>query len=268
MSLNPLLDIEPTFNRLRYPTTPGVVAVLPFTLVVGPYQMAVHLVERHAMTAKRALFELEVNEQVVRLLGTMPPKVMARQFFRALVRLIHYASGCQQGCPEETYTHSFAAGLVAFAHHNPHAWYWFNCLLADVFARPALVQEVTGRSRRRYARPRQLYLGGQTIRVNSLSERASAKLRRWADYDTGTHEVRLVDALRGRHVAVVFLHELTHAVHNLRDMDDGSKHGAFVNAQVDGWLEFIAHNPGAWCWVLRKMREPGLASAQLDARAA
>lgn len=268
MSLNPLLNIEPTFHRPRYPGTPGVVAVLPFVLTVGPYQLAVHLVERHAMTARRALFELDVNEQVVRLLGTLAPKAMARQFLRALVRLVHYASGCQQGCPEETYTHSFAAGLVAFARNNPQAWYWLNCLLAEVVARPALAHEVAGRSRRRHARPRQLYLGGQTIRVRTLSVSASTRLNRWADYDTQTHEVRMAECLRGQHAAVVFLHELTHAVHNLRGLDDAGGHQAFVNAQVDGWLEFIAHNPGAWCWVLRTLREPDLASARLETRAA
>lgn len=267
MSPNPLLSLEPVFTRVRYPHTPGVVAVLPFMMDVGPYQLSVHLVERHAMGARRQLAELDVNEQVVRLLGTMPAKAMTRQFFRVLVLLIHYASGCRGGL-EENYTHSFAAGLVAFARRNPQAWFWFNRLLAEVANRPALTQEVMGCSRRRYARPRQLYLGGQTIRVRNLSERQSKKLNRWADYDLDTHEVRMTEALRGLNLAVVFLHELTHAVHNLRGVDDDSAHSAFVNAQVDGWLEFIAHNPGAWCWLLRVIREAEHSNVQLETRAA
>jgi len=217
----------------------GVIATLAYPLKVGPYRFAAHFTERSAMRPKRALVDIDVNAQELRFDAKMGPSELAPQFFQALVRVIHNASGCREGCPEETYTHSFASGFVAFALNNPQAWMWFNQLLAQATGRPSIALEALGRNHRQAQLPKQMYLFGRTILRGELSERLGKRMNAWAFYDCKTHEVRMDPLLQREHLAVVFVHELTHAVHHAYELDDGDKHTAFVRAQARGWLSFI-----------------------------
>ena len=69
------------------------------------------------------------------------------------------------------------------------------------------------------------------------------------------HVVELYEHLQGPQRAVVFVHEVTHAIHSAARLRIRDTRARFVAAQVAGWLRFIRHNPGAWMWLLATIRE-------------
>lgn len=234
----------------------GVVADLPFVLYIGPYRMAVQLVERSAMSKRRELVELDVNAGVIKLHASLAGARLAEHFFKALVRLIHYSKGCQDGCIEEAYTHSLATGLVEFAHRNPQAWTWFNLLLDQTgkggtdFARVA-----RGASRRGLTVPRRMQVGRWVLRTRPLSTEVATRQRVFGYYDPETHTAELFEWLQGSNLAVVAIHEFTHCIHHEAGLVDFDSRRRFVTAQAEGWMRFIRANPSAWRWLLGCMRQ-------------
>lgn len=251
-------------STTRRPRRSNAQVVLPFTLVVGPYRFAVHLVERSQLRSRKELCDLDVNAGVVRLAQSLTGARRARYFLKCVIRLIHYASGCQTGCIEEAFTHSLATGLVAFARHNPDAWCWFNLLLSEaVCPGAAFDREVRSppqprvrriASRRRPAAPRAVRLGGWTVQIESLTEATAERLGIWGDYDYASHRIRLYEGLQGPHAAVVVAHELSHAIHHQAKLKNRDTKKRFIAAETDGWLRLIRDNPDAWRWLLGAMR--------------
>jgi hypothetical protein len=239
----------------RRPRRPPAQVVLPFTLLVGPYRFSVHLVDRSQLRSKKELCDLDVNVGVVRLAQSLTGARRARYFLKCVIRLVHYASGCQTGCIEEAFTHSLATGLVAFARHNPEAWSWFNLLLSESVRPGAAFDRVArGATQRRFPAPKMLHLQGWTLRVCPLSEASSQRLGIWGDYDYATHGIRLYEGLQGPHAAVVAMHEMTHAIHHRAKLKNRDTKKRFIAVETDGWLRLIRDNPGAWRWLLVAMR--------------
>ncbi len=246
--------LRPAAPRAR--SHDGVAAVLPFHLHIGPYRLAVHIVDRSAMTRRRELVELDVNSGVVKMHQSLTGARFAQHFFKTLVRLIHYSKGCQDGCVEEAYTHSLATGLVEFAHRNPHAWVWFNLLLDHTgpagtdFARVA-----HGVSRRRLTLPRRMQVGDEVLHITPLSTEVANRRRVYGFYDPRTRTAELFEGLQGSNLAVVAIHEFTHCIHHRHALDSTAPRRRFVAVQSEGWMRFVRDNPSAWRWLLACMRD-------------
>lgn len=234
----------------------GVAAVLPFQLHIGPYRLTVEIVDRGAMTRQRELVELDVNAGIVKIHKSLTGARFAEHFFKTLVRLIHYSKGCQDGCVEEAYTHSLAAGLVEFAHRNPHAWVWFNLLLDHTGAGDTDYARVAqGVSRRRTTLPRRMLVGDEVLKIVPLSTEIANRRRVYGFYDPRTRTAELFEGLRGSNLAVVAIHEFTHCIHFEHGVEHGASRRRFVQVQATGWMRFIRANPGAWRWLLACMRD-------------
>lgn len=252
----------------RRPRRLDATVALPFALCVGPYRCAVHLVPRERLENRKELCELDVNAGIVRMTQSLSGVPRARHFLKCVIRLIHYASGCQTGCIEEAFTHSLATGLVAFARGNPEAWRWFNLLLSESLVPDAAFDRLANPSRQAGVRraaipatlrpPEAVRLRDWTVPVRTLSEPAARRLGIWGDYDYASHAVRLYEGLRGPHAAVVAIHELTHAIHHRARLRNRDTKKRFIAAETDGWLRLIRDNPHAWRWLLRTMHAEAL----------
>jgi hypothetical protein len=233
-------------------------AAFPLRLVVGPFRLAVVHAHRDAMRTRRRLVEFELSRGMVWLHESLTGERLAHHFFKVLVRLIHKAAGCQTGCIEEAFTQSFAAGLVSFAQHNPEVWLWFNRLLATAVKPGARFEQVAaGRSLRRLCVPRAVQVDRHVVRFKALSHKTAVRSNVDGYYSVRNqqHVVELYEGLLGPQRAVVFVHEVTHAIHAAARLRGRDTRDRFVAAQVTGWLRFVRANPGAWMWLLATIRE-------------
>lgn len=247
----------------RRPTGLG----LPARVVLGPYHLTVQTRERSRLYDKRKLACLNFEDGRIELRDDLSGMRLAEAFLECLIRLCHFSKGCQQGCVEEAYTHSFATGMVEFAQRNPEAWHWFNALLTQHHPGDARYDKaVHGLLVRPPQMPKRILVAGSTVTLRSISKSQSGRAFGW--YSFADREAQLYCGLTGSNLAVVALHELTHAVHHLHDITERDQHRNFRRAQVKGWLGIIKHNPAAWRWLVWVMSFPSLASLQPLTRAA
>ena len=151
---------------------------------------------------------------------------LAKAFFECIIRLSHFSKGCQQGCVEEAYTHSFATGMVEFAQRNPMAWFWFNWLLTQHHHADVRFDEVVrGIVARAPPVPKRIVVAGRPVTIRSIGKSECGNAFGWYDWDLC--EAQLYDGLKGHNLAIVALHELTHAVHHLYEIRERSRHPAF-----------------------------------------
>jgi hypothetical protein len=215
---------------------------------IGPYTLGLEFVPKARMPDRRSLGVASVEHGVLAVRDDLTGKRQAHAFLRALIRLIHYSRGCQQGCVEEAYTHSFATGLVEFAQRNPGVWLWFNQLLDRLTAR---AYDYAGVVRGSIAHvpppPRRFMVAGEPVTLEAIGAREAGSAFGWYLYEQS--EARLYAHLAGANLAVVAVHEVTHAVHWYGGVVDGSSHRDFVAAQARHWLDFMLRNPGAWRWL-------------------
>lgn len=255
---------ESTFHRRRPIALPRAAlqlpceAAFPLRMNVGPFRLAVVHVHRNVMRTRRRLVEIELSQGMVWLHESLTGERLASQFFTAVVRLIHAAAGCQTGCVEEAFTQSFAAGLVSFAQQNPDVWRWFNRLLATSVRPGARFEQVAaGESQRSFCLPKTVLVDRTVVRFRPLRHQTAVR-HRVDGYFSGTkqeHLVELYEHLQGPQRAVVFIHEVTHAIHSAAKLRNRDTKSRFVAAQVAGWLRFVRQNPGAWMWLLATIRE-------------
>ena len=233
-------------------------AAFPLRMTVGPFRLAVVRAHRNAMRTRRRLVEFELSQGMVWLHESLTGERLARQFFGTVVRLIHKAAGCQTGCIEEAFTQSLAAGLVSFAHQNREVWLWFNRLL-DTSVKPGarFHQVASGASRRSFCIPKAVLVDHHVVRFKPLSHQAAVRnsVDGYFSITNREHIVELYEYLHGPQRAVVFIHELTHAIHSAARLRMRDTRSRFVSAQVTGWLRLIRRNPGAWMWLLATIRE-------------
>jgi hypothetical protein len=223
-------------------------ARLPFDVALGPYRLGVEWREREHMLDRRRRTCIDLEAGRIELRNDLAGLGLAKAFFSCLIRLAHYSNGCQQGCIEEAYTHSLATGLVEFAQRNPRAWLWFNLLLGEHLpGRPRFDQSVRGVLRPAPALPEQVIVAGRPVGLRRITRGQTGNAYGW--YDLQRREVQLYAGLTGANLAVVALHEITHAVHHAYALKTRDTHHNFNQAQLDGWLGIMRASPQAWHWL-------------------
>jgi hypothetical protein len=236
-------------------------ARLPFDVVLGPYDLAVELHPREGLVDRRRLACVNLSEGRVELRQDLVGVDLAAAFFDCIVRLAHFSNGCQDGCVEEAWTHSFATGMVEFARRNPQAWLWFNLLLArHLPGNVGYDRVVRGAVARAPAMPRHVRVGRYPVRLRSISKTQCGNAFGWYLY--AEREAQLYRGLAGPNLAVVALHEITHAVHHAYGVDSSVRHRDFRLVQLDGWLGVMKRSPSAWRWLAWLMSFPERASLQ------
>jgi hypothetical protein len=231
---------------------------LPTHVTLGPYRLRVEIVDRSCMLDRRRLACINLDADRIELRADLEGKQLVEAFFECIIRLSHFSKGCQQGCVEEAYTHSFATGMVEFAQRNPGAWVWLNRLLTEHHHGDARYDKVVrGIVSRPPPVPRRVVIAGCTVTIRSIGKSACGNAFGWYQWDT--REAQLYDGLRGSNLAIVALHELTHAVHHVYGLKERDRHHAYRRAQLKGWLDIIRHNPSAWRWLAWVMTFPARA---------
>jgi hypothetical protein len=230
-------------------------ARLPFSIALGPYRLGVELREGDKMLDRRRLACVNLEAHRIELRQDLGGIRLLDAFLDCLIRLSHVSRGCQQGCVEEAYTHSFATGLVEFAQRNPRAWLWFNLLLTETLPGDLRYDRVVRRClRREPAMPKRILVAGHPVTIRRISKSETGNAFGW--YDHGRREVQLYSGLHGHNLPVVAVHEITHAVHHLYGVKTRDAHRNFLRAQRHGWLGIMQHNPSAWRWLAWTMSTP------------
>ncbi len=244
---------RPIPSRLQAPTRLGT-AVLQARadnplIRIGPYTLSLAFVPKARMPDRRRLSMASVEHGMLAVRNDLTGERLAHAFLQALVRLVHYSRGCQQGCIEEAYTHAFATGMVEFAQRNPGVWLWFNRLLDSLTHHEHdYAGVVTGAVTRIPPPPREFLVAGQRITLEAINAREAGSAFGWYFYEE--NRARLYSRLTGANLAVVAVHEVTHAVHWHGGVGDGSSHRDFVAVQSRHWLDFMLGNPEAWRWIV------------------
>ncbi len=191
--------------------------------------MAVIHAPRDSMRMQRRLMEYELSHGIVWLHESLNGERLAHQFLKAIIRLIHKSAGCQTGCIEEAFTQSLAAGLVSFAQQNPEVWVWFNRLLGEAVKPGASFEHVASGARHRsFCIPKVVLVDRHVVRFRPLGHHAA--VRHQVDgYFSATKSdrtVELYECLHGPQRAVVFVHEVTHAIHSVGPAADARHPGS------------------------------------------
>jgi len=233
-------------------------AAFPLQISVGPFRVAVVHAPRERMRVRRRLMEYELSHGIVWLHESLTGERLAFQFLNAVARLIHKAAGCQTGCIEEAFTQSLAAGLVSFAQQNRDVWIWFNRLLATSVKPGARFEHaVSGALNCQLQVPKAVLVAQHVVRFAPLRHEVATrhKVDGYFSSTKNGHLVELYECLHGPQRAVVFVHEVTHAIHAAARLRQRDTRERFIAAQVSGWLQFVRRNPGAWTWLLATIRE-------------
>lgn len=227
----------------------------PSHVTLGPYRLAVAFLDRSRLADRRRLACVNLEDSRIELREDLQGMRLAEAFLGCVIRLSHFSKGCQEGCVEEAYTHSFATGMVEFVQRNPGAWRWFNGLLSE--HHPGDVQYdrvVDGSDPRPPRMPKRIVIGGCPITIRGIDREETGSAFGW--YHFSRQEAQLYTGLTGPNLAVVAMHEITHAVHHVYGIRKRDRHHNFRRAQLKGWLDIIRRNPGAWRWLVWLMSFP------------
>lgn len=228
----------------------------PMRIIVGPYRMMVLHAPRSAMSYRRRLYQYDLSQGLVWLHESLEGRQLARYFLKVVTFLIHKAAGCQDGCIEEAFTQSIAAGLVAFAQNNPQVWVWLNGLLGGGSRRGADFARVAqGAPHPQFLVPTGVRIGRDDFRIVRLRHETAVRQSVDGYFAAATRTIEVYEGLQGPHRAIVVMHELTHAIHHLAGLKNRDTRSRFVEAEVEGWMRFVDQNPGAWMWLLATIRE-------------
>jgi len=239
---------------------PSTAERLPFHIDLGPYRMSVELREPSEMSdRRRRLACVNIEDQRIELRSDLSGLRLVEAFFYALIRLSHFSKGCQQGCVEEAYTHSFATGMVEFAQRNPKAWIWFNLRLNEHLPEDMQYDRfVCGAVLAPPPMPLRIDIEGRDVPVRILSRAQAGNALGWYDFER--REVQLYSGLSGANVPIVALHEITHALHHAHGLRVRDRERNFVRAQLKGWFQIMLRDPAAWRWLAWTMSFPHKAS--------
>ena len=233
----------------------------PSHVALGPYWLNVEFRERSLMYDRRKRACVNIEDARIELREDLAGLKLVEAFFECIIRLSHFSKGCQQGCIEEAYTHSFATGMVEFAQRNPDAWSWFNLLLTQHLSKDVQYDRVVqGFVDQPPAMPAQVYIAGRPITLRCIPKAKCNGAFGW--YHFSRREAQLYDGLTGPNLAVVALHELTHAVHHTYDVKKRDLHRNFRHAQLKGWLGIMKSNPSVWRWLAWVMSFPAKATLE------
>lgn len=249
-----------TASRERTParTLLARIGPLPFHVTLGPYRLRVELIERERMRDRRRRVCVNVEEGRIELRHDLDGMQLVEAFLECIIGLSHFSNGCQQGCIEEAYTHSFATGMVEFAQRNPEAWLWFNMLLTKHINSDARYDHVVrGGLAQPPKVPKRVLVAGYPVTIRIIGKSECGNAFGW--YHLSRQEAQLYSGLTGSNVAVVALHELTHAIHHTYEVKNRDRHLAFKRAQLKGWLSIMTDSPSAWRWLAWVMSFPAQA---------
>src|SRR3977135_4505008 len=144
---------------------------LPSHLTLGPYQLRVEVLDRSQMLDRRKLACINLDDDRIELRADLKGMQLAKAFFECIIRLSHFSKGCQQGCIEEAYTHSFATGMVEFAQRNPDAGGWSNLLLTEHLASDVRYDKVVlGVVSQPPLMPKRILIAGQPVTLRSIGK--------------------------------------------------------------------------------------------------
>jgi hypothetical protein len=232
---------------------------LPFKIELGPYRLDVEMRAPAQMADRRRLACVNIEEGRIELRHDLHGLRLVEAFLQALVRLAHFSKGCQQGCVEEAYTHSFATGMVEFAQRNARAWIWFNLRLNEQLPADAMYDRfVCGAVSAAPRRPDAVRIDRRAVPMRTITRAQTGNAFGWYHFDR--REIQLYDGLAGANVAIVALHEITHALHHARGLRERDRERAYLRAQVRGWLEIMLRDPETWRWLAWSMSFPHKAS--------
>ena len=227
-------------------------------VTLGPYRLRVEFLERSRMHDRRKRACVNVEDGRIELRDDLQGMKLAEAFLECIIGLTHFSKGCQEGCVEEAYTHSFATGMVEFVQRNPDAWVWFNLLLTEHIGSDVRYDRVVrGTVAQPPRMPKRILVAGVLVTIRSISKTETGRAFGW--YHSAKQEAQLYRGLTGSNLAVVALHELTHAIHHRYDLKNGDRHQAFRRAQLKGWLGIMTQNPSAWRWLAWVMSFPAKA---------
>jgi hypothetical protein len=232
--------------------------VIPWPVHIGPYSLAVVWATRNDFSSKNRLSESCCNLQVIKLDKSLTGRRLAEHFWTRVVSLMHYASGLDHDrSGEGAYAHGYAAALVEFIRDNPDTWAWFNALVCGDGKTFFPVEAFYASTLKRFqgmsavAAPREVRIGRRAWKVKCFSKSTANRLRRWAQCDVYNRVLEYCEILEGPHLAVIFWHELMHAMHQEAGIGDGGSHNRYIRTQARGTLAFMRQNPSAWYWFLR-----------------
>jgi hypothetical protein len=232
---------------------------LPFKIELGPYRLGVELRDAAQMVDRRRLACVNIEEQRIELRSDLRGLRLVEAFLHSLIRLSHFSKGCQQGCVEEAYTHSFATGMVEFAQRNPRAWVWFNLRLNEHLPVDAQYDRfVCGAVAAPPPMPDSVVVAGRLVPMRTLTRAQTGNAFGWYDFER--REVQLYAGLSGANVAIVALHEITHALHHAHGVRQRDRERNYLRAQLRGWLEIMIRDPDTWRWLAWTMSFPDKAS--------
>ena len=213
------------------------------------------------MYDKRRLACVNIEDGRLELRSDLDGSKLLEAFFECIIRLSHFSKGCQEGCVEEAYTQSFATGMVEFAQRNREAWKWFNVLLSEQLPRDERFDRiVNGMVVIAPQMPKRILVAGRPVTIRRITKAQCGGAFGW--YHFANQEAQLYSGLTGSNLAVVALHEITHAVHHMYKLKQRDRHRSFRRAQLKGWLGVIKNNPSTWRWLAWVMSFPEQASIE------
>ena len=80
--------------------------------------------------------------------------------------------------------------------------------------------------------PKRIVVAGRPVTIRSIGKSECGNAFGW--YIRDSREAQLYDGLKGYNLAIVALHELTHAVHHMYELREHGRHHAFRRAQLEG----------------------------------
>jgi hypothetical protein len=106
--------------------------------------------------------------------------------------------------------------------------------------------------------PEHVVVAGRPVPMRTLSRAQTGNAFGWYDFER--REVQLYDGLTGANVAIVALHEITHALHHAHGVRRRDSERNFLRSQLKGWLEIMTRDPATWRWLAWTMSFPAKAS--------
>lgn len=214
---------------------------------MGPYQLRIVPATRDMFLDKRRKVETDWNAGIVHIRQDANESFALTLIVRQLITAIHYRSGLNDASDEESYTHSFASGLVELALAQRQFFVELLTLI-EKLVKPGAGWRNAYLSGRAMPVPKRIVCGARTCTIGFVASESCNKARAYGFYTVGEGIIELSDQLHGANLALVALHEKLHFLHECAGLEDKSTEAMFKNAQTRLLLNSLRDNPGYWRW--------------------
>lgn len=116
--------------------------------------------------------------------------------------------------------------------------------------------------------PWPLKIGPLTFFVEWQSEELAVANEEWGSCHFEKGVIRLQEGMEGVFFLTILFHEILHAIHYVRGLDDTSSEESFTHGTAMGLVEFALENPEAWDWLVAEMKALQVTPAVLTEKAA